>query len=75
LANGKVVTGAPIEVYITALKGTPNTAAGEAFVKFVLSPEGQQLYKQEGYTLTPPMIYGKRSDIPQPILSEIGQAK
>lgn len=75
LSNGQVVTGAPIEVYITAVKGTPATAAGEEFLKFVLSPEGQQLYKQEGFTLTPSIIYGMRRDIPQSILSEIGQEK
>ncbi|GMA49941.1 tungstate ABC transporter substrate-binding protein WtpA [Alicyclobacillus contaminans] len=75
LSNGKVVTGAPIEVYITALKGTPATAAGEAFVRFILSPQGQQLYKQAGYTLTPPIVYGQKRDIPSSILGELGQVQ
>ncbi len=75
IAGGKVAKGAPIEVYISALKGTPDTAAGEAFVKFALSPAAQALYKQQGYTLTKPLVFGAQSDIPAPIAQEIAKLK
>lgn len=75
LHNGKTVHGAPIEVYISALQGTPGTSAGQAFVSYVLSPAGRKLYQQQGYTLNAPIVYGNRSNIPKTIRSELGQVK
>lgn len=71
LSNGNTVTGAPIEVYVTSIKRTPDQAAGEAFAKFTLSKQGLQIYRQMGYTLTPVEIWGDQSKIPQSIQQEI----
>lgn len=71
LSNGKTVTGAPIEVYIAPIKGTAGQKDGKAFVKFVLSKQGLQIYKKMGYTITPKEIWGNKSTIPQSIQQEI----
>lgn len=73
IAGGKVAKGSPIEVYVAALHGTPGSSAGEAFVKFVLSPAGQALYKQQGYVLTKPLVFGSKSDIPAAIAQQIAK--
>lgn len=69
LKNGKTMQGSPIEVYITTV-GKP-TPAGVAFVRFALSAQGKKLMQQEGYNLTAPVVWGKRSDIPASILAEL----
>lgn len=71
LSNGEKVTGAPVEVYVAPIKGTPNQAAGSAFIKFVLSKQGLQIYRKMGYTITPFEIWGNKSNIPQSIQQEI----
>lgn len=71
LSDGTKVSGAPIEIYVASLQGTPDTSAGVAFVSWLLSSAGQSVYKKAGYSLTPPMVYGTKTDIPQSIRSEL----
>jgi molybdate/tungstate transport system substrate-binding protein len=71
LSNGKTVTGTPIEVYVTAIKGTPDQNAGTAFAKLILSKEGLQIFSKMGYTLTPFKVWGNRADVPKAIGDEI----
>jgi molybdate/tungstate transport system substrate-binding protein len=73
LSNGKTVTGSPIEVYITTVKGTKDQSAGTSFVNFVLSQQGLQIYRKMGYTITPAEIWGSKSNIPQSIQQEISK--
>jgi len=44
---------------ITALNRAPNTAGGEAFVKFLLSSQGQRLLKKVGLTHVRPVASGR----------------
>ncbi len=44
---------------ITALNNAPNTAGGEAFVKFLLSSQGQRLLKKVGLAYVKPVASGK----------------
>ena len=63
-------TGSPLTIDITTIgKATP---ASTAFVKYTLSPTGLNLYKQGGYTLLTPQVFGSKSAIPAPIASELG---
>ncbi|MCF8565869.1 substrate-binding domain-containing protein [Alicyclobacillus tolerans] len=71
LSSGKTVKGSPIEIYVTTISGTPNPKAGEAFAAFVLSKQGQQIYKDNGYNLTPMLIWGNKSHIPFAVASEL----
>jgi molybdate/tungstate transport system substrate-binding protein len=71
LSNGKTVTGAPIEVYITPVQGTPSPQAGQAFVNFVLSKQGLQLYHDNGYTMTKFILWGDKSMAPPSIQAEL----
>ncbi|MFB5192422.1 extracellular solute-binding protein [Alicyclobacillus fastidiosus] len=71
LANGKTVSGAPIEVYATTIKGTQDQDAGTAFAKLTLSKQGLQIYQKMGYTLTPFKVWGNKADVPKAIADEI----
>lgn len=71
LSNGKTVTGAPVEIYIAPVKGTPNPTSGQAFIQFVLSKQGLDIYRKTGYTMTPFEVWGNKSNIPQSIQQEI----
>ncbi|HEY2549914.1 MAG TPA: extracellular solute-binding protein [Streptosporangiaceae bacterium] len=62
--------GSPLVIDITTI-GKP-TPAGTAFVKYTLSQTGLNLYKQGGYTLLTPQVFGDRSAIPSQIASELG---
>jgi molybdate/tungstate transport system substrate-binding protein len=69
--TGKVVKkGSPLVIDITTI-GKP-TAAGTAFVKFVLSQPGLALHKQGGYTLVKPQVFGDSSAVPAAVRSELG---
>ena len=48
------------------------TSAGNAFVKYTLSPAGLAQYKQGGFSLPTPMAFGDTSAIPAEIKSELG---
>jgi molybdate/tungstate transport system substrate-binding protein len=71
-SNGSPTTkhGSPQVIDITLI-GKP-TSAGIAFVKYTLSPAGQALYKQGGFTLLTPTVTGDSSAIPAEIKSELG---
>ena len=63
-------TGSPQDIDITII-GTP-TPAAEAFVAYTLSPAGLAQYKQGGFTVLTPTVFGSKSDVPAPVASELG---
>lgn len=69
--NGKTVSGSPNEIYITTVPGNPNQTAGQKFVSFLLSKQGLEIYKQNGYKLTKFLTWGNKTDIPSSIRTEI----
>jgi molybdate/tungstate transport system substrate-binding protein len=70
LANGMTKTGSPQVIDITII-GSP-TPAAEAFVAYTLSAPGLAQYKQGGFTLLTPTVFGSASDVPAAITSELG---
>src|SRR5579875_1228053 len=70
LTSGKVKKGSPQVIDIT-LVGKP-TAAGTAFVRYTLSSAGLAQYKQGGYTVLRPTVFGDSSAVPGAIKSELG---
>jgi molybdate/tungstate transport system substrate-binding protein len=62
--------GSPLVIDITTI-GKP-TAAGTAFVAYTLSSKGMAQYKQGGYTLLTPTVFGDSSAVPASVKSEIG---
>ena len=71
-SGGQKVTkhGSPQVIDITMI-GKP-TPAGTAFVKYTLSPAGLALYKQGGFSLPTPTVFGTASAVPSEISSELG---
>jgi molybdate/tungstate transport system substrate-binding protein len=59
--------GSPLTIDITAIN---NSATGDKFVAYVLSPAGLALHKQGGYTLLKPTLTG--SGAPASVMSELG---
>ena len=70
LKNGMTKHGSPQVIDMTII-GTP-TPAGIAFVKYTLSPAGLAQYKQGGFSLPPPKVFGTASAVPSEISSELG---
>jgi molybdate/tungstate transport system substrate-binding protein len=70
LENGMTKKGSPQVIDITAI-GTP-TAAGNAFIKYTLSPTGLAQYKQGGFTVLTPTVFGDKSAVPAAVQSELG---
>jgi molybdate/tungstate transport system substrate-binding protein len=70
LKSGTVKSGSPQVIDITTI-GTP-TAAGTAFIKYTLSSAGLAQYKQGGFTLITPTVFGDSSAVPAAIKSELG---
>ncbi|HWG12418.1 MAG TPA: substrate-binding domain-containing protein [Streptosporangiaceae bacterium] len=70
LKNGMVKKGSPQVIDITTI-GKP-TAAGTAFVKYTLSGAGLAQYKQGGFTVLTPTVFGDKSSVPAAIQSELG---
>jgi molybdate/tungstate transport system substrate-binding protein len=68
--KGGTKTGSPQVIDITII-GTP-TPAAEAFVAYTLSPAGLAQYKQGGFAMLTPAVFGDKSAVPPPILSELG---
>jgi molybdate/tungstate transport system substrate-binding protein len=62
--------GSPQVIDITTI-GTP-TPAAEAFVAYTLSPAGLAQYKAGGFSMITPTVFGDKSAVPAPILSELG---
>jgi molybdate/tungstate transport system substrate-binding protein len=68
-SSGKTTKhGSPLVIDITII-GKP-TPAGEAFVKYTLSPAGLALYKAGGFTLMTPTVTG--TGVPATVKSELG---
>jgi molybdate/tungstate transport system substrate-binding protein len=67
---GKTYHGSPQVIDITIV-GTP-TPAAEAFVAYTLSPAGLAQYKQGGFTMITPTVFGSKSAVPAPVLNELG---
>lgn len=70
LTNGQVVKGSPIEVYVTTVRGNAKLSAAR-FVSFLLSKQGRNLYKENGFVMNGPIVWGKKSTIPTPIMSQL----
>jgi molybdate/tungstate transport system substrate-binding protein len=70
LENGKTKMGSPQVIDITTI-GTP-TSAGTTFVKYTLSPAGLAQYKQGGFTVLTPTVFGDKTAVPAAIQSELG---
>jgi molybdate/tungstate transport system substrate-binding protein len=62
--------GGPQVIDITTI-GTP-TPAAIAFIKYTLSAAGQAQYRQGGFAVLTPTLFGSRSDVPAAIASELG---
>jgi molybdate/tungstate transport system substrate-binding protein len=62
--------GSPLVIDITTI--APTSPAGNAYVKYVLSPAGLALYRKGGYTVFKPAAFGTMSAIPASIRSELG---
>jgi len=63
-------TGSPQVIDITTI-GKP-TPAAVAFIKYTLSPAGLAQYKQGGFTLFKPTLFGQSSAVPAAVRSELG---
>jgi molybdate/tungstate transport system substrate-binding protein len=70
LKNGMTKKASPQVIDITSI-GTP-TAAGNAFIKYTLSSAGLAQYKQGGFTVLTPTVFGDKSAVPAVIQSELG---
>ncbi|MBV9096232.1 MAG: substrate-binding domain-containing protein [Streptosporangiaceae bacterium] len=68
--GAKTYHGSPQVIDMTII-GTP-TPAGIAFVKYTLSPAGLAHYRQGGYTVLTPTVFGDKSAVPSAISSELG---
>jgi molybdate/tungstate transport system substrate-binding protein len=49
---------------VTELNMAPDSAAAEAFVKYLVSPQGVALVKQDGLTTVPLTLYGDPAQVP-----------
>jgi molybdate/tungstate transport system substrate-binding protein len=70
ITGGVTKHGSPQVIDITII-GTP-TPAAIAFVKYTLSPAGLAQYKQGGFSLPTPTVFGSASSVPSEISSELG---
>ena len=64
LKSGTLVHGSPMVVYVTQITGTPDQTTGLAYLRFLFSPTGKHLLRQEGYLLVPPTIQGDKTAVP-----------
>jgi len=76
LANGMKVEGGALVLTITTIGGPgaptgSDLQADQAFVAFVLSPQGRALYQKNGYTLLPVKLTGSASSVPAVIKKEL----
>ena len=70
LANGQTKHGSPQVIDITII-GTP-TPAATSFVKYTLSAPGVAQYREGGFTILTPTVFGTASAVPSEISSELG---
>lgn len=62
------VTGEPIVFALTIPERAPNPAAAAAFVRFMLSPDGQRALRESGFTVLHPPVVGGPGRPPQAAL-------
>jgi molybdate/tungstate transport system substrate-binding protein len=58
--------GKPIVYALTVPTNAPNATAGQRFVEFVLSPDGQKIMRDNGFTVLAPAVAGGQS-LPGPL--------
>jgi molybdate/tungstate transport system substrate-binding protein len=71
LANGQTAQGHPLAIDITTI-GKTDPAAADAFAGFVLSPGGLARYRQAGYTLLKPKVFGDTAAVPGSVRHDLG---
>lgn len=67
LSTGQVVRGSLLDLEAAVLKVGGDSAAGTAFVKFLLGSKARHILTKEGYTLLQPALLGQRSAAPSSI--------
>ncbi len=74
ITGNETKTGSPLTLDITTISGAKDAAAGDAFVAYVLSKAGRDLYaRQGGYTLLTPALTGPADAVPALIRKELGR--
>lgn len=64
----------PKAVYTVAVvRGAPHPKGADAFVAFLLGPQGRRLMSEHGLTMRPPALTGSAASVPSEIRSAIGQ--
>jgi len=64
-----MVTGKPIIYGLTVPSNAPNSALGEQFVAFVLSPSGQAIMRSNGFVVISPALASSTTAIPASLSS------
>ena len=64
-----MVTGKPIIYGLTVPSNAPNSALGEKFIAFVLSPSGQAIMRANGFVVISPALASSTSAIPASLSS------
>jgi molybdate/tungstate transport system substrate-binding protein len=64
-----MVTGKPIIYGLTVPSNAPNSALGEQFVAFVLSPSGQAIMRTNGFVVISPALASSTTAIPASLSS------
>lgn len=67
-ADSITVRGEPIVYALTIPTRAPNPTAAAAFVRFVLSPDGQRVLRESGFTVLHPPVVGGPGRPPQAAL-------
>jgi molybdate/tungstate transport system substrate-binding protein len=69
--KGITYTGAPIVYTITIPSTVRNPAGAQAFVRYLLGPDGQAMLVAQGLTATPPVVGGDPAAVPPDLRSLI----
>ena len=64
-----MVTGKPIIYGLTVPSNAPNSALGEQFIAFVLSPSGQAIMRANGFVVISPALASSTTAIPASLSS------
>ena len=70
LSSGEQVHGVPLVVDVTVV-GHTNSAAADAFVACLLSPSARSAFRNGGYELLAPEIFGDRAAAPAEVRHEL----
>jgi molybdate/tungstate transport system substrate-binding protein len=66
------VRGAPLAIWGAPLYGPGHASAlGIRYLEFLLSPQGQALWRREGYTTVAPSVYGDARRVPAAVRREL----